>query len=180
MAQPYIGEIRCFGFTFAPYGWMFCNGQLLDISLYNPLYSILGTIYGGNGTTNFALPNLQGQVPMHWGNGAGGFTTVIGEVQGVSSVTLTTSQIPQHNHTIVTGEVPSGGTVERTPTPSSTAYISNSAPDGLFSDSAAALTATFSPKAIGFQGSSQPHENMQPYLVMNFCIAVDGIFPSRN
>ena len=96
MASPFLGEIRCFGFNFAPVGWAKCNGQLLAISSNDALFAILGTTYGGDGQTTFGLPNLQGQVPMHWGSGPSGFNTTIGEVQGVTTVTLTTAQIPAH------------------------------------------------------------------------------------
>src|SRR5262249_3659539 len=99
MAEPYIGEVRCFGFNFQPRGWAFCNGQLLQIAQFEALYALLGTIYGGDGVSTFGLPNLQGQIPMHWGNGPGGFNTTIGQVQGSPTVTLTTAQIPAHNHT---------------------------------------------------------------------------------
>ncbi|HVH80614.1 MAG TPA: tail fiber protein, partial [Stellaceae bacterium] len=100
MSNPFIGEIRCFGFNFAPLNWAFCNGQLMAISQNTALYTILGTTYGGDGQTTFGLPNLQGQVPMHWGSGPSIPTTVLGEVQGVSSVTLTTQQIPLHAHSV--------------------------------------------------------------------------------
>jgi microcystin-dependent protein len=180
MAQAYIGEIRCFGFNFAPVSWAQCNGQLLDISNNTALFTVIGTTYGGDGTTTFALPNLRGQVPMHWGNGSGGFNTVIGQVQGVSTVTLTTSQIPAHTHTITVGVPPSGGVVDRTGTPSSTTYISDATPDQVYNTSPSGITAAFSSVALSIQGSSQPHDNMQPYLVVNFCIALFGVFPSQN
>jgi len=179
MASPYIGEIRCFGFNFAPIGWAFCNGQLLQIAQADALFAILGTTYGGDGVTTFGLPNLQGQIPMHWGTGPGGFNTVIGEVQGATTVTLTTSQIPAHTHTITAGDLPAGGVVERLQSPTAVAYISASSPDQAY-NSSPTLDAPFSPKAISTVGGSQPHENMQPYLVLNFCIALEGIFPTRN
>jgi microcystin-dependent protein len=179
MASPYIGEIRCFGFNFAPVDWAFCNGQLLPISQFEALYAIIGTIYGGDGVTNFALPNLQGQIPMHWGNGPGGFNTQIGQVQGVTSVTLTTQQIPTHNHTITVAEVQSGGQPERIAQPNGNAWIAQSAPDGMYNKTPT-VNAPFSGKTIGLQGGSQAHDNMQPYLVLNFCICLNGIFPSRN
>src|SRR5215472_7235224 len=180
MAQPYIGEIRCFGFNFAPFGWAFCNGQLLQIAQNDALFAILGTIYGGDGQTTFALPNLQGQIPMHWGNGPGGFNTSIGEVQGTTSVTLTTNQIPAHAHNIVSAQVPSGGANEHLASPNGNAYIGPSNPDLCYTNQTTSLTADFSPKAIALNGGSQPHDNMQPYLVLNFCIALQGIFPARN
>jgi microcystin-dependent protein len=180
MSEPYLGEIRCFGFNFAPFGWMFCNGQLLPISQYAALFSLLGTTYGGNGTTTFALPNLQGRIPMHWGNGPSGFNTVIGEVQGTPTVTLIATEIPSHTHTISAADIPSGGIVERVASPSGgLAYLADSGPDAIWNKTPT-VNAALSPKAIGLVGGSQPHENTQPYLVVNFCIALQGIFPSRN
>ena len=181
MAQPYIGEIRCFGFNFAPQSWAQCNGQLMAISQNDVLFAIIGTTYGGDGVTTFALPNLQGQIPMHWGNGPGGFNTTIGQAQGTTSVTLTTNQIPIHTHPWTAVTVPAGGVVERTAVPDSTCYLSTSQPpNGVYQKTPATVTAAFSPKAISPSGGSQPHENMQPFLVLNFCIALFGIFPSQN
>ncbi len=181
MASPYIGEIRCFGFNFAPQGWAFCNGQLLAIAANDVLFSILGTTYGGDGITTFAVPNLQGQIPMHWGNGPGGFNTTIGQTQGQTSVTLTTNQIPAHTHSVIAMEVPSGGGPERTAVASGNTFLGPSQPpNGVYQLAPSSVTAAFSSKAIAMQGGSQPHDNMQPYLVLNFCIALDGIFPARN
>ena len=181
MSEPFVGEIRCFGFNFAPVGWAQCNGQLLPISQNTALFAILGTTYGGNGQTTFALPNLQGQIPMHWGNGPGGFNTTIGEVQGQSSVTLTVSQTPQHMHGIAAGDVAAGATGENTAVPNNNSFLSNSVPPNrVYNTTPPSVTAAFSPKAISATGGSQPHENMQPYLVLNFCIALEGIFPSQN
>jgi microcystin-dependent protein len=178
MAEPFIGEIRSFGFNFAPVGWLQCNGQLLPISQFTPLFSIVGTTYGGNGTSNFALPNLQGQSPMHWGTGPG-LNTEIGQAMGQSTVTLTLNQIPAHIHAVMAA-VP-GEKDERAPTPSSTAFLSSSQPPNrAYVSSPSNFNAQFSPKAIGISGGSQPHENMQPYLVNNFCIAFEGIFPTRS
>src|SRR5665647_1082016 len=127
MSEAYIGEIRSFGFNFAPYGWFQCNGQLLPISQYSALFSILGTTYGGNGTTNFALPNLQGNSPMHWGTGAG-LNTVLGEVQGTSTVTLTPTQMPGHSHSVFAAEVAKDArAADRTAGPSAASYLAQSA-----------------------------------------------------
>lgn len=179
--EPFIGEIRCFGFTFPPRSYMQCNGQLLPIQQYAALFSILGTTYGGNGTTNFALPNLQGSIPMHWGNGSGGFTTVIGEVLGSTTITLNQTEIPMHTHVPVAAQIVQGATGERTAVPTSSAFLSTSAaPNVVYQTSPTSATAAFSPKAISPFGGSQPHQNMQPFLVLNFCIAIEGIFPSRN
>lgn len=176
--EPFVGEIRCFGFTFAPRGYAYCNGQLMSIAQNTALFSILGTTFGGDGQTTFALPNLQGQIPMHWGNAPGGFNTVLGEVQGQTDVTLTSNQIPVHMHAVNAG---SGTAAERTAIPNNTSFLSGSkAPDFVYQTAPSTVTAAFSPKAISANGGSQPHENMQPYLVLNFCIAVEGLFPSRN
>ena len=179
MSQPFVGEIRCFGFQFAPSGWAYCNGQPMDISQNETLYTIIGTIYGGDGVNTFNMPNLQGQVPMHWGTGISGQTTSIGQTQGQTLVTLTQAQMPQHRHTIVAAVVAPGGAPERFATPSATTYIGTSDPDGLY-NSAPTLNATFALAAIGGAGGSQPHENMQPYLAINFCISLFGIYPSQN
>jgi microcystin-dependent protein len=174
MSQAYIGEIRAYGFNFAPANWMLCNGQLLPISQYTALFSVLGTTYGGNGTTNFALPNLQGQIPMHWGTGP--TTTVIGEVQGQSNVTLNVQQLPQHTHTAVAAVLGSAG--EENAVPTNTSFLSNATSgDHAYTLSPSSITAQFSPKAISLMGSSLPHDNMQPYLVLNFCICINGYFP---
>jgi microcystin-dependent protein len=180
MASPYLGEIRCFGFNFAPFGWASCNGALMAIAQNTALFSILGTTYGGNGTTNFGLPNLQGQVPMHWGTG-GGIISNIGDAQGAPQVTLSAAQMPLHQHTVTAMSIPTGGVVDRVATPTSTSFLSESQPpNGVYATVTPTINAPFSPKAISSNGGSQPHENMQPYLVLNFCIALEGIFPSRN
>lgn len=179
MTEPYLGEIRCFGFNFAPRGYAFCNGQLMSIAQNSALFAILGTTYGGDGVTNFGLPNLQGQIPMHWGNSPTGFNTTIGEVQGTTSVTLTVEQMPQHNHMVTAVTV--GSAAERSAVPGPTAFLSGSRnPNLAYQDPAAAVTSAFSPKAIGVAGGSQPHDNMQPYLTLNFCIALEGIFPPHS
>jgi len=181
MADPFLGEIRCFGFNFAPIGWAKCNGQLLSIADNSALFAILGTTYGGDGQTTFALPNLQGQVPMHWGSGPGGFNTTIGEVQGVTAVTLTTAQIPAHTHVLTAAAIPVGNEFQRTDTPSATTYLSESAnPDAAYNNTPSSITAAFASNALSTVGGSQPHDNMQPYLALNFCIALEGIFPARN
>jgi microcystin-dependent protein len=181
MASPYVGEIRCFGFNFAPQGWAFCNGQLMQIAQNDVLYSIISTTYGGDGITTFALPNLQGQIPMHWGNGPGGFNTTIGQTQGTPQVTLTTNQIPIHTHAVTAVSVPSGGVPERTAVAASNTFLGPSQPpNGVYQLAPSSVTAAFSNKAISGQGGSQPHDNMQPYLVINFCIALEGIFPAQN
>jgi microcystin-dependent protein len=179
MSQPYVGEIRALGFQFAPSQWAYCNGQPMDISQNETLYTVIGTTYGGNGTTTFNMPNLQGQVPMHWGTGTSGQTTVIGQVQGVTLVTLTQGQTPQHTHTITAQEVASGGNPEKTATPGPNTWLSDGDLTGLYNDTPT-INAAFAGNAISTVGGSQPHENMQPYLAINFCISLYGIYPSRN
>jgi len=179
MSSPFIGEIRAFGFQFAPVNWAFCNGQLLPIAQFDALFALLGTIYGGDGTTTFGLPNLQGNVPMHWGNGPGGFNTTIGQTQGTTTHTLTVAETPAHTHTVTAMELSPGGVVERTPVPNSNAWLSDSAPGGIWS-STPTLDTQLSGSTLAPAGGSQPHENMQPYLAINFCICLSGIFPSRN
>lgn len=184
MSQPYIGEIRSFGFPFAPANWAFCNGQSMSIANFNALYAVIGTIYGGDGQTTFNLPNLQGCVPMHWGNPASGFNTVIGQVQGSPSVTLTLGQTPQHTHTITVQAVPSGGIVERTAAPKAgVSYLADSSPGGIYnlpSPPPPSFNSQFATQVLSVaSGGNQPHENRQPYLVINFCMSLYGIFPTR-
>jgi microcystin-dependent protein len=178
MSQPYVGEIRAFGFQFAPQNWAFCNGQPMNISDNPTLFNVIGTTYGGNGTTTFNMPNLQGQVPMHWGTGPGG-TTVIGQPQGVTNVTLTQAQTPSHLHTITADYVPSGGVVERTQIPKSVSFLADSFPDGVYDESSPAINQPFAPNTLSQVGGSQPHDNMQPYLAVNFCICLYGVYPSQ-
>jgi microcystin-dependent protein len=180
MSEPYVGEIRCFGFNFAPLGWAFCNGQLMAISQNEALYQLIGTIYGGDGVNSFALPNLQGRVPMHWGNSPQ-LNTTIGQPLGTSMVTLAVAQMPAHQHSVTAMSVPSGGVVDRVAKPTTTSFLSESQPpNGVYDTMSPTLNASFSPKAISSTGGSLPHENMQPYLVLNFCISLFGVFPSQN
>lgn len=165
MAQPYVGEIRMFAGNFAPSGWMFCEGQLLPISEYETLFNLIGTTYGGDGQSTFALPDLQGRLPIHMGNG---FT--LAETGGVETVTLTVSQTPVHTHALL---ATSSTATQQSPSPNVFAeatlfnpYI-NTPP-----------TAAMAPQAVGTAGGSQPHENFQPYLCIDFIISLFGIFPS--
>jgi microcystin-dependent protein len=180
MSAPYVGEIRCFGFNFAPVGWAFCNGQTMVIAENTTLFTLIGTTYGGDGVQTFQLPNLQGQVPMHWGTG-GGVTTVIGQTLGVPQVTLSSAQMPSHQHTVTAASIPSGGVVDRVATPASTSFLSESQPpNGVYLKAPTNFNAPFSQKAISLNGGSQPHDNTQPYLALNFCISLFGIFPTQN
>jgi microcystin-dependent protein len=179
MSDPFIGEIRAFGFHFAPTGWALCNGQTLSISQNSALFAILGTTFGGNGQTTFNLPNLQDRAPMHWGQGAGLSPRQLGEVLGSQTVSLTTTEIPAHNHIVGTLEPQTGS--QSTAAPSATALLGASGSGGkAYNPNVTNFDALFSPKAIGPNGGSAPHQNMQPLLTLNFCIALQGLFPTRN
>lgn len=178
MSEPFIGEIRTFGFSFAPIGWALCNGQLLSIQQNTPLFAIIGTIYGGDGQSTFAVPNLQGRSPMHWGSNAG-VVTIIGEPQGTSAITLTAMQMPVHMHTISAANVPTGASAERSAGPKTNSFLAQTTGATAYVSGKTADT-PFNAAAMSSAGSSLPHENMQPYLTINFCIALEGIFPTRS
>ena len=167
MAEPFLGMIMLFGGNFAPSGWALCNGQLLSIQQNTALFSILGTTYGGNGTSNFALPDLRGRVPVHFGQGPGLSNYSEGEVGGSESVTLQTTEMPPHQHT-----QPATEGVQTTNRPNNALPAEGGVYAGTSDGSALAPTSS--------AGGGQPHENRQPYLTMNYCIALQGIFPSRN
>jgi microcystin-dependent protein len=170
MGQPYVGEIRIVGFNFAPAGWAFCNGQTLAISEYSTLYNLIGTTYGGNGQTTFNLPDLQGRIPVHQGTGAGN-TLVIGQLSGSETVTLTTNQIPAHTHTLAASSA--GGTQA---SPASGLWAASTLDE--FSTEASANS--MAPSTILSAGGSQPHDNLPPFVVLNFVISLFGIYPSQN
>jgi microcystin-dependent protein len=164
MAEPFLSEIKIMSFGFAPKGWALCNGQLLPINQNQALFSLLGTNYGGNGQTNFALPNLQGRVPIHMGSGH-----VLGEAAGQISHTLTIAEMPAHNH----------GLMASTDTPTVPIVTGNAlSGSGIFGPLATPVA--MQPATVGNVGGSQPHTNMQPFLTLSFCIALQGIFPSQN
>lgn len=165
MSEPFLSEIKIMSFGFPPKGWALCDGQLLPINQNQALFSLLGTTYGGDGRVNFALPDLQGRTPMHMGNGH-----TLGERGGEQAHTLSISEIPTHTHTA------SGGDVDGTLPSPSTNYLSRS--DHLYGP-AAGLTSLL-PATIAAVGGSQAHLNMQPFLTLSFCIALQGIFPSQN
>lgn len=170
MAQPYVGEIRMFGGNFAPSGWMFCEGQLLPISENETLFQLIGTTYGGDGQTTFALPDLRGRLPVHQGQGPGLSPYTIGGSLGAEEVTLTVNQIPTHSHPLVASSnnastANAQGNV-LAQTPSYTPYIADTPASAL------------APNSLGPVGGSQPHTNMQPYLCVSFIISLFGIFPS--
>lgn len=171
MAEPFLSEIRLMSFGYAPQGWAQCNGQLLPINQNQALFSLLGTTYGGNGQTNFQLPNLQGRTPIHKGNG---FT--LGEAGGTQTHTLTINEIPAHTHTL-NAIAPSNNATNTNLT--SNNFLSNSAPAEMYTSNPKSLTPAIS-GTLAAGGGSQAHTNMQPYLVINFCIALQGIFPSQN
>jgi microcystin-dependent protein len=166
MAQPYIGEIRIFAGNFAPAGWMFCEGQLLPISENATLFQLIGTTYGGDGQTTFALPDLRGRIPLHQG---GGF--VFAQTGGVETVTLTVNQIPAHSHAFVVTTAPgtqnNGTNALLASSPSVTPYVNDTTDTNLAAN------------ALGSDGGSQPHSNLQPFLCVDFIISLFGIYPSQ-
>lgn len=165
MAEPFLSEIRIMSFDFPPKGWAKCDGQLLPINQNQALFSLLGTTYGGNGQTNFALPNLRGRTPIHMG---GGHT--LGESAGAASHTLSISEMPEHSHSLVASEDPG-----QTPLSPGNMLAATNNVYGEATDLVA-----LNPAMVGNVGGSQAHQNMQPFLTLNFCIALQGIFPSQN
>jgi microcystin-dependent protein len=174
MSEPFLGEIRLVAFNFAPRGWALCNGQLLSIAQNTALFALLGTNYGGNGVNTFALPNLQSRFAMHAGDGSGGLSPrVIGEVGGEEDVTLNSEQMPQHNHLV--GAADAAGTTT-SPNGAVLAKARKTLRYGAAPDGNTFMNETM----VNTAGGSQPHDNMPPFLVMNYVIALEGIFPSRN
>jgi len=173
----FIGEIRMFGGNFAPRGWALCNGQLLPISQYSALFSLLGTTYGGDGRTNFALPDLRGRVPIHAGQGPGLSSRQLGQRGGVETVTLTTQQMPAHTHTanVVQAADSSVGTSDK---PGNMLPARNAASTPQYG-ATANTTLNGTTVTVENSGAGQAHENMQPYVTVNYIIATEGIFPSR-
>lgn len=166
MSEPFLSEIKLVSFNFPPKGWALCNGQFLPINQNQALFALLGTTYGGNGQTTFALPNLRGRVPIHEGNGH-----TLGEAAGSTSVTVNIQQLPTHTHGLMASQ-----TDGDTPSPTNTVLAAT--PAKVYGP-AASLT-TLNPINVSNVGGSQPHNNMMPYLVLNFIIALQGIFPSQN
>ena len=169
MSQPYVGEVRLVGFTFAPVGWALCNGQLLPISQNETLFNLIGTLYGGDGQNTFALPNLQSRVPVHQGSGTDG-AYVIGQTGGTESVTVTLNQYPAHSHAVQESTVNASATSNpaQSTVAGSVDIYTNTAPG---TPMAASMVSTA-------PGGSQPHENIQPYTAMNWIISLYGIYPS--
>ena len=168
MAQPYVGELRMFAGNFAPAGWMFCEGQLLPISEYETLFNLIGTTYGGDGQSTFALPDLRGRIPLHFGNG---FT--LAETGGVETITLTVSQIPAHSHALLASLSPASSAAPSPSVVPALALAATITPYGTDFP-----TTPLSPQSVSSVGGSQPHNNLQPYLCVDFIISLFGIFPS--
>jgi microcystin-dependent protein len=172
MADPFVAEIRIFGFNFAPKGWAFCNGQLLPLSQNTALFSLLGTTYGGDGKSTFALPDLQGSAPMHPGQGPGLSLYDLGETGGTETTTLLASEIPLHAHSILAQINPANLAA-----PSAARALARSSPGNAYGPANSLVT--LAPQALSPAGGGLPHNNMMPYLTLNFCIAMQGVFPPR-
>lgn len=174
MSTPFLAEIKIVSFNFAPKGWALCNGQILPINQNQALFSLLGTTYGGDGRVNFALPNLQGRAPIHFGQGSGLGDYMVGQVGGSEAVTLNSQDIPTHTHAVnasaavASSKLPTGN------------VLAKKARFGKDVYAAPAHLVAMAPSALAPAGGSQPHTNMQPSLTLNFVIALQGIFPSRN
>jgi len=172
MSNPFLAEIRIFPFNFPPKGWAFCDGQILPLSQNTALFSLLGTTYGGDGKSNFALPNLQGNIPMHFGQGPGLSLYDLGQTGGTDTVTLLQTEMPAHSHS----------------TACNSKMGDQYSPPGYFwaedaggnNEYGAGITGQMAPGALGVQGGNQPHNNVMPSLVLNFCIALQGVYPPRS
>lgn len=173
MADPFVAEIRIFPFNFAPKGWAFCNGQLLPISQNTALFSLLGTYYGGDGKSTFALPDMQGNAPIHAGQGAGLSEYFLGQLSGTTDVALLISEIPLHPHTLQAFATPAD-----LKEPQAGAVLTRTQNGALYNTTISNFV-TMAPQALTPTGGSLPHNNMMPYLTLNFCIALQGVFPPR-
>ncbi len=171
MAEPFLTEIRVFSFNFPPRGWAFCNGQLLPINQNQAMFALLGTTFGGDGRVTFALPNLQGRTPIHVGAGS-----TLGEAAGESAHTLTMAEMPQHTHPMNDTNTVADQNTGNIPDPGD--WLAGSAGQNLYGAATGLLP--MAPASVSMTGGSQPHANLQPYIVLNFCIALVGIFPSPN
>ena len=171
--DPFVGEIRVVGFNFAPTGWALCNGQLLSIAQNTALFSLLGTQFGGDGRSNFALPNLQGCAPMHQGSGAGLTPRVMGETGGEASVTLLQTELPSHSHSAMAGASSNAASPAN-------AIFGGGGRGKADAYAPGPATTPMNTLAVGISGGSQPHNNMPPYLTTNFIIATTGIYPARS
>jgi len=182
MSNPFVAEIRIFPFNFAPKGWAFCAGQLMPISQNTALFSLLGTFYGGDGKSNFALPNLQGSVPIQQGQGPGLSLRDLGEVGGEQSVTLLTTEMPAHSHVAIATTAPGTATAStNNQLGVASAGASKTSAGNLVNFYSSNTTKATTPMigALGITGNSLPHNNMMPFLGLNYCIALQGVFPAR-
>ena len=170
MAQPYVGEIRLFGDNFAPVGWSFCNGAVIAISQNNVLFNLLGTTYGGDGVNNFNLPDLQGRIPVHQGQGTGLQNYVLGQKGGVETVTLIVGQLPAHSHAAMAG----AGAAQSSPANASWGGVANNT----YGPGTSANN-SMNAGSMGLSGGSQPHDNLLPFVVLSFIISLFGVFPSQ-
>lgn len=177
MAEPFIGQVTLFAGNFAPRGWAFCQGQILSIAQNTALFSILGTTYGGNGQTTFALPDLRGRVPMQQGQGPGLSPRSLGEQGGQENVTLLQAQLPAHNHQISASAANGNAS---SPQGNFNAITYDSDTLNTFNSYSSSSNTTLNASAVGVVGGNQPHQNVQPYTCLNFIIALEGTFPSRN
>ncbi|HEX8353035.1 MAG TPA: tail fiber protein [Pyrinomonadaceae bacterium] len=173
MSDQFLAEIRIFPFNFPPTGWAFCNGQLMPLSQNTALFALLGTYYGGDGKSTFALPDLKGTTPMQTGQGQGLSQRFLGEMSGSETITLLISEIPFHTHSVQTA-----ATLANVNAPSDQVVLGRSNGGNAYQTNIASF-ATMAPQALAPTGGSLPHNNMQPYLTLNFCIALQGIFPQR-
>lgn len=173
MADPFVAEIRIFPFNFAPKGWAWCDGQLLPLSQNTALFSLLGTTYGGNGKSNFALPDLQGRAPMHPGQGPGLSLHDLGEQGGSETVTLLESEIPAHTH-----DARASAEAATAQAPNAQVTLARASGGSAYSTTPSSL-AQMAPQTLAHAGGNQPHNNMMPYLTFYFCIALQGVFPPR-
>ena len=174
MSNPFVAEVRAFPFNFAPKGWAFCAGQLMPLSQNTALFSLLGTYYGGDGKSTFALPNLQGNLANSQGQLQGGSSYFVGQQSGVPDVTLITTEMPYHNHTLQAVFNPQAGA----PSPSNAALGFKPGVTTIYQTNANPIS-QFAPNALAPNGNSFPHNNMMPYLTLNFCIALQGVYPPR-
>lgn len=175
MSDQFLAEIRIFPFNFPPTGWAFCDGQLMPISQNTALFSLLGTTYGGDGKSTFALPNMQGNAPMQPGQGQGLSLRDLGEMSGVESITLLVSEIPVHTHSLATHNLDFADKQN----PDANSILAKSTGGNCYQTNTASNLTTLAFQALAPAGGGLPHNNMQPYLTLNFCIALQGVFPQR-
>jgi microcystin-dependent protein len=174
MSEPFVGELRCFGFNFAPANWAFCDGRLIAISQNDVLFNLIGTTYGGDGQNTFALPDLRSRVPIHQGTGSNGTTYPLGALSGTENVTLLMTQIPAHTHSIL---ATTNTAVLKRPI-SGTRYAASSGGNTFYATPNA--TTVIAPATVATAGGNQPHSNIQPYLTLSWCISLFGIYPTEN